>query len=55
MSIALRGQQFFLLLALVVLTLIVLSFIILSAVAHIDVWHMLVSFALDPNLVYIGY
>jgi hypothetical protein len=50
MSIALRNKQVFALIVLALLTILALTFIMLSTVAHINVWHSVIS--LVPDYIY---
>jgi hypothetical protein len=47
MSIALRNKHVFALIVLALLTLLALTFILLSTVAHINVWHSMISLVPD--------
>jgi hypothetical protein len=49
MSIALRNKHVFALIVLALLTLLALTFILLSAVAHINVWHSIISLVPDVS------
>ena len=52
MSIALRTQQKLVFIILALVTILALGFILVSTVAHIDVWHMLLSWG--PRIMYGG-
>ncbi|GCE45735.1 hypothetical protein EI42_02847 [Thermosporothrix hazakensis] len=55
MNLALRNRQLLALVLLALVTVLVLTFVLLSAVAHVDVWHGLVSWSgtvFKPDIMY---
>jgi hypothetical protein len=56
MSIALRNKQMMIiaLFILALVTVLVLTSVVFSAVAHVNIWHAIISLKLLPNAMYNG-